>query len=69
MYSLAIHRNIPVGDTHLHTAEAGAGPVLVFFHGLSHGDLARHLQQPLGTVKAWVRRGLARLASCLTGND
>jgi len=41
--------------------------VLVFFHGLSHGDLARHLQQPLGTVKAWVRRGLARLASCLAG--
>jgi RNA polymerase sigma-70 factor (ECF subfamily) len=42
--------------------------VLVFFHGLSHGDLARHLQQPLGTVKAWVRRGLAQLASCLAGN-
>lgn len=39
--------------------------VLVFFHGLSHGDLAQHLQQPLGTVKAWVRRGLSRLASCL----
>ena len=42
--------------------------VLVFFHGLSHGDLARHLQQPLGTVKSWVRRGLARLTSCLVGN-
>ena len=38
---------------------------LVFFHGLSHSDLARQLQQPLGTVKAWVRRGLARLANCL----
>lgn len=38
---------------------------LVFFHGLSHGDLARHLQQPLGTVKAWVRRGLKRLRLCL----
>jgi RNA polymerase sigma-70 factor (ECF subfamily) len=41
--------------------------VLVFFHGLSHADLARHLRQPLGTVKAWVRRGLARLGSCLAG--
>ena len=41
--------------------------VLVFFHDLSHGDLARHLQEPLGTVKAWVRRGLSRLASCLAG--
>ena len=39
--------------------------VLVFFHGLSHGELARHLQQPLGTVKAWVRRGLKSLRSCL----
>lgn len=38
---------------------------LVFFHGLSHSDLARQLQQPLGTVKAWVRRGLVRLANCL----
>lgn len=39
--------------------------VLVFFHGLSHGDLAGHLQQPLGTVKAWVRRGLKSLRACL----
>jgi RNA polymerase sigma-70 factor (ECF subfamily) len=38
---------------------------LVFFHGLSHGDLAAHLQQPLGTVKAWVRRGLKSLRACL----
>ncbi len=42
--------------------------VLVFFHGLSHGDLARHLQQPLGTVKAWVRRALRSLKSCLAGS-
>lgn len=38
---------------------------LVFFHGLTHSDLAAHLQQPLGTVKAWVRRGLKRLRLCL----
>ena len=42
---------------------------LVFFHDLSHGDLARHLQQPLGTVKAWVRRGLAKLAACLSRHE
>lgn len=34
MYSLAIHRNIAVEGTYLHVAEAGAGPALVFFHGL-----------------------------------
>lgn len=40
---------------------------LVFFHGLSHRALAAHLRQPLGTVKAWVRRGLRGLKACLGG--
>jgi RNA polymerase sigma-70 factor (ECF subfamily) len=39
--------------------------MLAFFHGLSHTELARHMQQPLGTVKTWVRRGLERLKGCL----
>ncbi|MGH8714745.1 MAG: sigma-70 family RNA polymerase sigma factor [Casimicrobiaceae bacterium] len=40
---------------------------LAFFQGLSHSELARHMQQPLGTVKSWVRRGLERLKTCLDG--
>lgn len=49
------------------TLEAGAKQAiaLAFFHGLSHGELAAHLREPLGTVKSWVRRGLAKLRRCL----
>jgi RNA polymerase sigma-70 factor (ECF subfamily) len=39
---------------------------LAFFDGLSHAELARHLREPLGTVKTWVRRGLRKLKSCLS---
>jgi RNA polymerase sigma-70 factor (ECF subfamily) len=39
--------------------------VLAFHDGLSHSELAAQLRQPLGTVKTWVRRGLARLKTCL----
>src|SRR4030095_16926610 len=37
---------------------------LAFFQGLSHGELAKHLREPLGTVKSWVRRALERLKRC-----
>lgn len=40
---------------------------LAFYQGLSHSELARHLEQPLGTVKSWIRRGLERLKVCLDG--
>lgn len=39
--------------------------VLAYEHGLSHGELAAHLRRPLGTVKTWVRRGLANLRQCV----
>jgi RNA polymerase sigma-70 factor, ECF subfamily len=38
---------------------------LAFFEGLSHSELAARMQEPLGTVKTWVRRGLERLKICL----
>jgi RNA polymerase sigma-70 factor (ECF subfamily) len=39
--------------------------VLAYQHGLSHGELAQQLQKPLGTVKTWVRRGMANLRQCV----
>ena len=38
---------------------------LAFYDGLSHSELAEHLRVPLGTAKAWVRRGLERLRKCI----
>jgi RNA polymerase sigma-70 factor (ECF subfamily) len=38
---------------------------LAFYQGLSHAEVATHLQQPLGSVKSWVRRGLLSLKTCL----
>jgi RNA polymerase sigma-70 factor (ECF subfamily) len=39
--------------------------MLAYFQGLSHSELATQLSAPLGTVKAWVRRGLDKLKGCL----
>lgn len=38
---------------------------LAYYQGLSHAEVARHLAQPLGTVKSWVRRALQALKDCL----
>ena len=36
-----------------------------FFEGATYAELAERRGVPLGTMKSWVRRGLARLRECL----
>lgn len=39
--------------------------LLAYYGGHTHRDLADHLVQPLGTIKAWIRRSLLRLQTCM----
>ena len=39
--------------------------LLAYYEGYSHRELAAAMGAPLGTVKAWLRRGVMRLRECL----
>jgi len=45
--------------------EQRRGIELAFVNGYSHADIARVTGEPLGTIKSWIRRGLASLRQCL----
>ena len=38
---------------------------LAYARGLTHSELARHLDAPIGSVKTWIRRGVAQLRQCI----
>jgi RNA polymerase sigma-70 factor, ECF subfamily len=56
---------------HIDTCMAALTPsqrqalALAYYRGMVHTDIATALNAPLGTAKAWVRRGLDRLKECL----
>lgn len=37
-----------------------------YVDGCSHSEIAERLKAPLGSVKAWIKRGLAALRECMT---
>jgi RNA polymerase sigma factor (sigma-70 family) len=39
--------------------------VLAYVDGCTHAEIAQRLATPLGTVKAWIRRGLLALRECM----
>lgn len=39
---------------------------LAYFQGMSHSEIARHLESPLGTVKGQIRLGMMKLRGALT---
>jgi RNA polymerase sigma-70 factor (ECF subfamily) len=40
---------------------------MVYFSGLTQQEIAAQLTRPLGSVKAWIRRGLLQLRDCVEG--
>ncbi|KAA0969052.1 sigma-70 family RNA polymerase sigma factor [Aureimonas fodinaquatilis] len=40
--------------------------LLCYVTGLNHGEAAATMRAPLGTVKAWIRRGVVALQECLS---
>jgi RNA polymerase sigma-70 factor (ECF subfamily) len=42
---------------------------LAFFQDLSHAEVAHRMALPVGTVKTWIRRGMAKLKLCLSRGD
>lgn len=39
--------------------------LLAYLEGCTHSEIAERLATPLGTVKAWIRRGLQSLKECM----
>lgn len=38
---------------------------LAYFYGMSQSEISSHMNKPLGTVKSWIRSGMAKLRTTL----
>ena len=39
--------------------------LMAYYFGHTHEEISRRLMQLLGTVKAWIRRGVSKVRECL----
>jgi RNA polymerase sigma-70 factor, ECF subfamily len=37
---------------------------MAYYYGHTHDELSTMMRVPLGTVKAWIRRGMEKLREC-----
>ncbi|MET0982663.1 MAG: sigma-70 family RNA polymerase sigma factor, partial [Telluria sp.] len=55
----------------LHDCLTGLDPakrnsiLYAYVDGCSHAEIAARMQSPLGTIKAWIKRGLSALRECM----
>ena len=40
--------------------------LMAYYFGYSREEIALHIEQPINTIKSWLKRGLTRLAKCLS---
>ncbi len=40
--------------------------LMAYYYGYTHEEIASRFATPVGTVKSWIRRGLARIRECLS---
>jgi RNA polymerase sigma-70 factor (ECF subfamily) len=38
---------------------------MAYYYGYTHEEISKRMSTPVGTVKSWIRRGLARVKECL----
>lgn len=39
--------------------------LMAYYYGYTHEEIAEQMKKPVGTIKSWIRRSLARVQECL----